>query len=153
MSYSYDGESYDTPLTTVLRLSGMGIPPFSIRGASQSLEPISAAADLVRSVNGELLDLSQAQFQKYQSTISCNDQQPPSIDGNWPGKTVVVDCIAELPMPLGHTAAKPVVAGSERTDGDWTFYRPQLTMRIMSYTQTRDEYGDVVSWQMVLEEI
>jgi hypothetical protein len=73
---------------TELRLVGMGVPPYSARGLSQSLEPIDAAMHLERTINGELLDLSYEPMQKYKSTISGSDQLPPAVDGVWPGKLV-----------------------------------------------------------------
>ena len=81
---------------TVLTLSGVGVPPWSARGLTQTLEPIDAAAQLRRTVNGALRDFGYAPFRKYRSTISCADQEPPAVDGVWPGRTVTVGCVAEL---------------------------------------------------------
>src|SRR5579872_1910799 len=81
---------------SVLSLLGLGVPPYSARGLSQTLEPLDQAASLQRTINGELIDLSRAEFRKYKSTISGTDQRPPSCDGLWPGREVVVDCVAEL---------------------------------------------------------
>ena len=140
--------------TTVLVLSGIGVPPYSARGLTQSLTPLDQAADLRRSINGKLIDLSVDEFKKYKSTISGNDQQPPAIEGIWPGLHVTVDCIAELSYLTESSgsggASREIVAS--RTEGDFTFYRPRLDMVIMNFSITRDEYGDVVSWTMELEE-
>jgi hypothetical protein len=81
---------------TLLTLSGIGIPEYSARGLTQTLEPIDAAHQTRRTVNGELDDLSYAQFRKYKSTISGNDQEPPAVDGVWPGRVVTVECVTEL---------------------------------------------------------
>jgi len=35
----------------------------------------------------------------------------------------------------------------------WTYFRPQLSMRVVSYTVSRDEWGAATSWQLDLEEI
>ncbi len=67
-----------------------------------------------------------AQFRKYKSSISCRDQEPPAIDGVWPGHVVTVECVAELSYPTGGSPARPVVSGSTRTQGGFVFYRPQL---------------------------
>src|SRR5436309_12059154 len=96
---------------TLLALTGIGIPDYSARGLTQTLEPIEAAASLRRTVNGGLKDLSFAQFRKYRSTISCRDQEPPAVDGVWPGQVVTIDCIAELSYPTGGSSARPVVSG------------------------------------------
>jgi hypothetical protein len=56
---------------TLLVLTGIGIPDYSARGLTQTLEPIEAALSQRRTVNGGLKDLSFAQFRKYKSSISC----------------------------------------------------------------------------------
>lgn len=137
---------------TLLVLSGMGVPPYSARGLTQSLELIAAAGDLRRTVNGALRNMSMAQFRKYQSTITCADQTAPAIDGLWPGAVVTVDCVAELAFPVGGTPQRPVVPGSQRDEAGFTFYRPRLTMMVVSYTEAVDEYGAANSWQLQLEE-
>jgi len=141
-------------MSDVLTLSGIGVPPYSARGASQTLEPIEAARQLRRTINGALIDLSRPEFRKYRSTISCADQQPPAIDGMWPGQVLTVGCIAELSYRTSAGGpARPVVSGSSRVEGDYTFYRPSLTMRVVSFSQDTDEYGATVSWSLELEEV
>ena len=138
---------------TLLTLAGMGIPDYSARGLSQTLEPIESAAQLRRTVNGALADLSYEPFRKYKSTISGQDQEPPAIDGVWPGQLVEVGCVAELCLPtITGTPARPVVVDSQRVAGAFTFYRPILTMRVSGFSVTRDEYGAAVNWQLQLEE-
>lgn len=138
--------------TTVLHLDIMGVPPYSARGLTQTLDPIQAAAQLHRTVNGTLVDFSGTQFRKYKSTISCNDQNAPALEGIWPGMTVVVDCVAELGYETSTGGpSRPVVAS--RTEGDFTYYRPRLTMKVMNFTQSRDEYGHQISWVLELEEV
>src|SRR4029078_6450006 len=102
---------------TLLVLSGIGVPDYSARGLSQTLEPIEGSASLRRTINGALKDLSFAQFRKYKSTISCQDQEPPAVDGVWRARLVTVDCVVELSYPAGGTPARPVVTGSTRTEG------------------------------------
>ena len=97
--------------------------------------------------------LSFAQFRKYRSTISCQDQEPPAIDGVWPGHTVAVDCVAELSYPVSGSPTRPVITGSARTVGAFVFYRPQLEMRVTGLSVSRDEYSSAVSWQLQLEEV
>jgi hypothetical protein len=138
---------------TLLVLSGIGVPDYSARGLTQTLEPIEASSSLRRTVNGALKDLSYAQFRKYKSTVSCQDQEPPAIDGVWPGHVVTVDCVTELSYPSGGSPARPVVLGSARTEGAFVFYRPALQMRVTGFSVSRDEYGAAVQWQMELEEV
>ena len=62
------------------------------------------------------------------------DQQPPAVDGLWPGQVLTIGCISELSYRTsGGAPARNVVAGSSRTEGSYTFYRPSLTMRVVSF--------------------
>lgn len=141
-------------MATVLEISGIGLPTASVRGATQTLEPIDASSQARRTINGSLVDLSDSIFRKYKSTISCTDQLPPAFNGVWPGTSLTVKCISELCyLTSGGSAAKSVVSGSSRTDGSYTFYRPQLTMMLLSFTYETDEFGAAVNWTMDLEEI
>lgn len=138
---------------TLLVISGNGVPTFASRGLTQTLDPIAASSVLSRTVNGSLIDLSPPQMRKYKSTISCTDINGPAFDGVWPGDVVTVDCVAELAyLTISGAPARPVVTGSERLVGDYTYYRPQLVMRIVNYTTSTDEYGAAVAWQLDLEE-
>lgn len=141
-----------TPPLTLLTLSGIGVPPFSARGLTQTLEPIDQSKGMTRTINGGLLDLSGSQFQKYKSNISGTDQTPPAVDGVWPGKIVTVDCISELCYPETGAPQRMVVPGSTRTESGFTFYRPRLTMRVVSFTTSTAEWEADVSWSMDLEE-
>jgi hypothetical protein len=137
---------------TLLVLTGIGIPDYSARGLSQTLQPINAAAQARRTINGGLVDLSFDQFRKYQSSISCSDQQAPAIDGIMPGAMVTVECVSELCYPTGGTPSRTAVPGSTRVVGAFTFYRPILSMMVMQYNTQTDEYGAVIQWQLDLEE-
>lgn len=142
---------------TVLKLEGMGIVPYSARGAVQTLDPIDqAGASIYRDVNGVLRSVGGTSFQKYRSEISCSDQRPFAIDGVWPGKLVTVSCIARLAYKTsGGTPQRDVVVGSTETDsdGEYTFYRPKLSMMVTAFSVSHDEYGAEVSWSMTLEEV
>ena len=138
---------------SMLVLSGIGVPSYSARGLTQTLQPIEAAGSQRRTVNGTLVDLSQAQFRKYRSTIRCSDQQAPALDDVWPGKVVTVSCITELCCPSTDTPAKPAVSGSQRSEGSFIFYRPQLVMQVVGFTMEKDEYGAATNWTLELEEI
>ncbi|MDK1386384.1 hypothetical protein QN224_13290 [Sinorhizobium sp. 8-89] len=139
---------------TVLVLTGIGVAPYSARGLEQTLQPINGAGQLRRTINGELVDLSEPQLRKFTSTISGSDQLSPALNGIWPGKTVTVDCIAELCYPTsGGSADRPVVSGSSRVEGAMTYYRPQLAMMVTDWQVREDEYGRQVSWTLQLEEV
>ncbi len=142
------------PSGTLLVISGPGIADYSARGLTQTLDPIDAASVLARTVNGTLIDLSPQRMRKYKSTISCSDMNTPALDGIWPGMQLTVDCVSELGYATATgTPGRTVVPDSPRVVGNWTFYRPRLEMRVMSYTVSQDEYGAAVSWQLDLEEI
>jgi hypothetical protein len=140
-----------TDSSSVLVLSGMGVPPYSIRAAQQSLQPIGAAVQLHRTVNGMLTDFGETQLRKYQSSITCTDQQAPALEGIWPGMELTVDCIAELAYPTMTSAPDRTVVAS-RDEDSFTFYRPRLTMLVVGFQETKDEWGAVTSWQLDLEE-
>jgi len=139
---------------TLLEISGPGIANYTARGATQTLDPIDASAVMARTVNGALIDLSPPQMRKYKSSISCNDTETPALDGVWPGMVLTVDCIAELGYKTaGGTPQRTVVAGSSRVSSSWTYYRPQLSMRVVQYSVSRDEYGAMTEWSLDLEEV
>lgn len=141
------------PLTR-LELSGIGVPPYATRGATQSLTPIQQATSMLRTVNGDLDDLGLPQFHKFTSVISCNDQLAPACDGVWPGREITVNCVQELCYKTaGGSPSRPVVPGSSRVEGDFTYYCPQLVMRVQSFNLSTDEWGAQVGWNMTLEEV
>ena len=45
------------------------------------------------------------------------------------------------------------MVGSERTEGPYTYYRPVLSMRVVDFNQSFDEWNAQVSWSLTLEEI
>lgn len=151
--------SHDDPITpnafTVLRMVGVGVPPYSARGLKQSIAHIEQAANLKRTVNGSLKDISFSGFRKYTTQISGTDQRPPNFDGSWPGKIVTIDCIAELSYTPdeGQTRQRPAVPGSERTEGAHNVYRPRLECRIVNFSQDHDEYEASIGWTLEAEEI
>jgi hypothetical protein len=138
---------------TVLSISVMGVPLYSARGLSQVLQPIDATKNQRRSINGVMVDVSNLQFLKYKSKITCTDARIPAIDGVFPGLTVVVDCVSFLSYPVGGTPRRIVVAGSNFNEGNYIFYRPRLTMMIVDLTTQVDEWAGTVPWELDLEEV
>lgn len=144
----------DSSEFTLLHLTGMNMPPYSARGLTQTLEPIDAALNLDRTINGELDDNSFPQFRKYKTTITGKDQEPPALEGVWPGMIIFVDCISELCFVTADgEALRPVVAGSQRTEDAFTFYRPHLEMRVTGFSTSTDEWNADVAWTLTAEEI
>lgn len=143
------------PDSTLLAFAEFDIPPYSARGITQRIEPISATQQLRRTVNGVLTDFSDPIFRKYQSTISCRDMDHPVLDDIWPGMQLTVDCIAEFKHrdATGEAAARTAVAGSERTADGYVYYRPQLTMLVTGFRVDVDEWGAEIGWTMELAEV
>ena len=138
---------------TLLVLTGIGIPAYSARGLTQTLQPIEAAGSQRRTVNGTLVDLSLPQFRKYRSTIRCSDMEAPALDGIWPGAMVTVHCVVELCHPTGGTSERTPVTGSMRTEGGFIFYRPQITMQVIGFSVEKNEWGAITGWTLELEEV
>lgn len=134
-----------------------GNPICSIRDCTQTLKPIQASADIARTVNGALVDLSDlATFRKFASEISCTDYSSPAFDGFWPGMILTVDCAAELCYLTGGTPSRPAVSGSSYVVGDgglFTAYRPQIVFRILDYQISFKEWASETSWTLSLEEV
>ena len=130
----------------------LGVPPYSARGITQTLEPIDQASAIFRTINGGVVNFAAPQFQKYKTTISGNDQNPPAFDSIWPGQEVVMDCVAELSYAVGGSPNRTVVPGSANTESGFIIYRPRLTMTITKITEQRDEYGATTSWTIEAEE-
>src|SRR3974390_3849851 len=97
----------NNPLLVIPPLSGISsltLTPFALRGLPQTLEPIMGSALLVRrDVSGTLHNLTYPFFYKYQSTISCTDQNTPCLDDAWIGQQCTVECEAELNYQSGGT--------------------------------------------------
>lgn len=138
---------------TLMVLSPMGLPLYSARGLTETLEPIQEAADLVRLANGDLDDWSFPAFKKFALTVACTDQRVPAIDGIWPGQSVTVQCVSELAYPSGGSPERTPVTGSSRTENGYVFYRPVLSMRLMSLSVQTDEWGAAIGWSAKFEEV
>lgn len=138
---------------TLLRLEPMGVQPYSARGLVQTYTPIAAAAQLKRTINGRLHDLSAPQFRKFASNISCTDQAPPPFDGVAIGTLLQVDCAFQFSFITdGGQAVRPIVPGSSRQEGRFTFYRPRMLMRVANFSQQEDEWKASIGWTLDLEE-
>jgi hypothetical protein len=118
---------------TLISIDDIDFSEYASRGVTQTLEPIEAAKQMRRTINGELLDISAPQFRKFKSTVTCSDQEAPSLSDVWPGKTVSVVCLPDMHDTTGSALS--------------------LTMRVMNWNTKRDEWGAEVSWQIDLEEV
>jgi hypothetical protein len=167
-------------METNLTLSIGGFPPFSARGCVQKLVPISVG-EFFRTLNGDLVYTARSQEKKYHTFIQCQDQTPPATDGLIPGISVKVGCIQRIwqkwdgnvPIQLEkdsvfgsvlvmnkHRASLKIreqrgrqVIVDSQLDGGFVCYRPLLTMRLIRYALTTQEWNLSVSWEMELEEV
>ena len=155
-------------LLVLTPLSGYNTPiltPYSVRGITQTLEPITGTTSgsnvmgtlVRRSVNGNLVDLTYPWFRKYASTVTCRDQETPCLDGTWLGEIVQVDCACELSYPMGGTPQRPEMSGSSRTEvnaaGTIVFYRPQLVMMIVGINNSFSEWDAEYQWSISMQEL
>jgi hypothetical protein len=138
--------------STLLVISGAGLPPYSARGLTQSLGFIQQAVQQRRTINGKMLDLSLEQFRLFTSTISGADQRPPFA--YVPGTVVTVDCLSYLAFKTsGGSPERDRVPGSDKVEGAWTYYRPRLQMMCGPISISEEEWVAGVSWSMTLEEL
>lgn len=140
---------------TSLVISGDGLSEYSTLNVTQTLEPIDAAGNFRRTVNGTLFNLSPAQFSgKYKSTISGGDQDAPAFDAVQIGDTLTIDCASELSyLTAGGSPEKTVVPGSSVISGNYTFYRPRLVMMVFNKREEFDETAWSNVWVLELEEV
>src|ERR1035437_5032568 len=110
---------------TLLTISSFGNMLYQARGLTQTLSVIGAATQLERTINGNLIDLSVAQFRKYASKItSPNETDTPPLDGVFPGMHVPVQWaggLAFLPTRGNGPHHPPEGSGSAYTEGASTF--------------------------------
>ena len=147
----------DTNSLTLLVMSPIGVPLYSCRGLTQTLTPVAEAKPTPRrTINGELRWLGLTQMQKYESVISCTDQDAPRLDGIWPGQAVLVNCVCELAyITSGGSPGRTVVPGTtprETSDG-FTYYLPQIAFMVVDYNQSMAEYEHDYQWQLTLREV
>ncbi len=122
--------------STLLAITGITIPDYAIRGLTLDLQLVTASDGLRRSVNGELLDLTAPQFRKYSATLSCEDQDVPTLTDIWQGQIVTVTCIPGV---------GPV---NDASGGTLT-----LNMMVSNWTTSRAEWDSLTNWTIELLEI
>jgi hypothetical protein len=140
---------------TLLILTPIGVPLYSARGLTQTLTPVADAKPApLRTVNGEARFLGGSQMRKYDSVITCTDQNAPPFGGLWPGDDIVVECVCELSYAdvTGAGAERSVVSGSSRTVGGFILYRPVIEFLVVDFEQAMQEYAAEYQWRLSLTE-
>ena len=140
---------------TLLVISGLGGFRYQARDLSQTLTPIKDASQLERTINGRLIDLSNPIFRKYTTRITCADVNAPPLDGLFPGMEVTIYCAAMLSYLIGNPGSpnRPIVSGSDWTDGHYNYYRPIMECRITDVNQDFKEWKSTNQWEIQAEEI
>jgi hypothetical protein len=141
---------------TLLTISSFGNMLYQARGLTQTLSVIPGATQQERTINGTLVDISAAQFRKYETSINIpNDTNAPPLDGVWPGQIVTVQCAVGMAFVTG-TPGLPhctPVSGSSYNENGYTFFRPQFTMMVRKVDTQFDEWKNIVGWKLELEEV
>lgn len=128
---------------TLLHIDGIDLTDYSVRELTMTLQLITTGNELVRSVDGVLLDWSSPQFRKFSSTISCADFDPPTLLDVWVGKVVTVRCVPGL------VADNAAGTGAHlATDGTLT-----LSMMVTSWKSSRADWAATTTWELDLEEV
>jgi hypothetical protein len=139
---------------TLLSFDELPIPPYSAHQITETIEP-DWTADMVRTWNGRLIDLTPPQMRKYRVTHTCRHMDSPAFDGVGTGFLLTINCIGEFARAAdtaGTTDREPV-SGSERIDDGVLFYRPRLACMVESFSIDTDEWGAAVGWTLVSREI
>lgn len=140
---------------TLLIMTPIGVPLYTARGLTQTLTPTEYAKPTpVRTINGEARFLGASQMRKYDSIITCTDQNAPPFSGLWPGDEIVVECVCELSHAdvTGAVPERIVVTDSERVVGGFVLYRPIITFLVVDFEQSFNEYPHDYAWQLTLTE-
>lgn len=141
-----------TPELTLLIMTPIGVPLYSARGLTQTLTPISDAKPApMRTINGEARFVGGSQMRKYDSTITCTDQNAPPFSGLWPGDLVTVQCAFELSYHTDTGSPERTVVTS-RVVGAFTLYRPEIEFMVVDFNDRFQEYQAEHGWQLTLTE-
>jgi hypothetical protein len=141
---------------TILTMSdGADVMPFySARGMKQTLDPIGQSNVQRTTVNAQRVNLALSKFKKYSSIISASDVRPPLREDVWPGRIVTVSCAYLLFYATsGGSPARTPVSGSQFTEGNFTFYRPQIDFMIGQRSGAFDEWEAGLSWSVPMVEV
>lgn len=144
----------DTTGTVLTIMDGVSLLPlYSARGLSQTLTYFDGAEVQEYTVNAELVNLGLDRFRKMVSVISATDVRPPSLDLVWPGRVVTVGCAHVFNYPtVGGSPGRTPVAGSSFVEGDFTFYRPQITFMLGKPNGRFEEWEAGYSWSIPMRE-
>lgn len=119
-------------------------------------------------MSGRSYSTARPQFNKFTTTVFYEDIWAPAFAGLWRGSIITIHSMIELPQPqaMGSAPIRPVVPGTLRyLDADnneveagdpaaaYYTYCPVLTVFVVGWRQTYDEYGQVTSTEIELSEV
>lgn len=81
------------------------LPLWSGRGCEQTLEKITIKP--VRGINGTLFDLEGTAWDKWHSTVTCQDTAAPSMENIHPNDNIWVECL--MPLSQWVQGAKEII--------------------------------------------
>lgn len=123
------------PTHTLLSIDSITFPDAAVRGITVTLRPDNNGS-LERDVNGNLVDLTIEEFQKYRASISCSDMEAPDFDGIYKGSGPhTVTLIQNLGV-------------SNTTDGTLV-----LSMMVDDFEVSHHEWDATVDWSLELVEV
>ena len=86
--------------------------------------------------------------------LIATDIAPPSRDDVYPGLIVLVGCAFRLSFPtVGGSPSRPIVSGSEVSEGGFTFYNPVLRMMVGKMNYEFEEWEAGNFWSIDLREV
>lgn len=167
---------------TFLEIGNIQFPVGSDRGITQTLD-FEDNGEIIRTVNGDLKDVTRPENRKYQSQISASDLAAPALVGKWKGTVFTIKCIPEIfqdvdPAFTDVTLERDPVLGTivgVEADGtrndpdtvggvgnrDITFlvnivfveFRPEITFMVEGFNQNKNEFSIDVGWTLNLREV
>jgi hypothetical protein len=120
------------PPYTLLSIDTIDFTDYAVRGITMTLTPIDQAKNVVRDCLGQLIDISLAQFRQHKVTITCTDQEAPTLTNVWPGQDITITCIPGLGE---HTT--PLI----------------IDAKVTSWNTSRQEWPAEVAWQLEAEQV
>jgi hypothetical protein len=147
--------------TQLVLSTPIGVPLYSARGLSQTWVPVAESKPAPRyTTNGELRHIGVPQMRRYESVITCRDQDAPAFGGIWTGTVVLVDCAKEMSCLTSLFAtltddwppSRNIIAASVRTSGLHTYYRIRAEMMVVDWDDGFDEYPHDYQWRLTLRE-
>jgi len=121
---------------TEIVVDGLDIPDDAARGITMTLEPIAASSKMERTLNGELIDVSDPAFRKYRVTLTCSDMEVPSLIQVWPGTQLTITCLPDL-------------GGNDGSGGAMVL----ICLVAEPWKVSADEWGAAKTWSLALEQV